>query len=192
MAKQSFIKNYGLYWRRDFVLLKKTGRGNITGDCIVHWTQRGRSKQKTLRGIDFWEQKGVYVLYRDFEVVYVGRTIEGGLGKTLQRHQSNRNMDRWDRFSWFGVRAIRRTDMLLGKETGGTIFTTSADRIKFLEALLQEVIDPPYNRRHESLRGADKVEQVRSDGLPKTTEDMLKELKTDLQETKQMLNKKKP
>jgi len=174
--KQSLIKNYGLYWRRDLVQLKKTGRGSILGNCVVHWTARGHVHQKTLKGVDFWEQTGVYVLYRDFHVVYVGRTIESGLGPTLQRHQSNRNSDRWDRFSWFGGRTVRRTDNRLGKATRGTMFSRAAERIKFLEALLIEVIDPPYNRRHESLRGADKAEQIPSEGLPKTVDAKVQEL----------------
>ena len=55
-----------------------------------------------------WEQRGLYVLWGDWRVIYVGRATQQGLGNRLQLHRRWRLAGRWDRFSWYGFRKINK------------------------------------------------------------------------------------
>jgi hypothetical protein len=107
MAKSSkkktsvIVQNFGLFWKRKYI--------NWDKEQII-----GREANRKSRGdaVNFWGQKGIYVLYKEFEPIYVGQVglkMEGGnhLGPRLAKHADNIDMgEKWDTFSWFGVRPI--------------------------------------------------------------------------------------
>lgn len=111
-----FMKFYGLYWKKDSIyadekLLPGLPRG---------WTGQGKFKADFDRDsmwVNFWDQKGVYVLYDDQLVpVYTGQAglirkskgkaegADGGrcLGGRLKDHKDGKYRNGWRFFSWFG------------------------------------------------------------------------------------------
>ena len=60
--KKSVIQNYGLFWRKDRVNWK----GNPVSLC-------GVEKDSASNKVDFREQKGIYALYANYKLVYVGQ-----------------------------------------------------------------------------------------------------------------------
>ncbi len=148
------IKHYGLRWRPERVTWGskgKGGRGTLRGTCKL---------KKSTYERDFWEEVGVYALYKSDTLVYVGRTTKGTLGSTLRSHLRRRNEGRWDTFSWFGLRAINTASNSLRKASDKHV---AADEvIKAIEAMLIEVANPQLNRKRESIRKAVKVKQIGS------------------------------
>jgi hypothetical protein len=133
------IKAYGEFWSPDVVNWDRT------------WRLLGTNSQGQL--INVYEQRGVYVLYNDFDPVYVGRGDRSSIGWRLQQHrESRRKGPRWDRFSWFGMNGIRKNGELaaLTKVT----HSTTSELIATLEALLIMVVDPRLNARREKLKNA--------------------------------------
>ena len=100
------IKSFGLFWRRDEVEWNP-GKGRPFR-LLGH-------QGENLPGVrlsNFREQKGIYILYGNHGAAYVGLT-ENALGIRLKEHLSDGHAHEWDRFSWFGFRAV-----LEGKENG--------------------------------------------------------------------------
>lgn len=85
------ITSFGVLWRRDWVAWSRTpvllGRRTTKPDEI-----------------DLSDQRGVYVLLHDSEVIHVGTCVHRGLAQMLNAHTFDRLSNRWDRFSWFGLR----------------------------------------------------------------------------------------
>ena len=124
--------------------------------------------------VDVWDQAGVYILYNNYQIVYVGSTTEHRLGKRLRRHLRDRHRGRWNSFSWFGIKAIKKTDGSLSKVT--TRGVTAIGIIKALEAILIEVIDPPLNRIHEKIKDAVRVEQLKPERPLPSEKEMIQQL----------------
>ncbi len=127
-----FLNAFGMFWRRD----------------EVDWDQRGQAllgaQLKAAQAINFAEQVGVYILYSGDRVIYVGRITEPRLGPRLWDHTRDRLTGRWDRFSWFGVRAVA-DDGTLGPVPVGNFAIEML--VATMEALLIEGLEPPQNRR---------------------------------------------
>jgi hypothetical protein len=65
---QKIISNMGLFWRRDQVRWKGNrgiGRARLAG-------RRRSAKRKG--EVDFWKQTGIYALYAEYDLIYVGGT----------------------------------------------------------------------------------------------------------------------
>lgn len=75
--------------------------------------RQGRST-RTLRVSDFWDQRGIYILYGNYGPHYVGVTIDRGIGRRLKEHLKDRHQGKWDRFSWYGFKRA-----LTGRNTVG-------------------------------------------------------------------------
>lgn len=133
------IKAYGEYWNPEF----------------VDWESKkliGRRSRVRGHEINVYDEMGVYVLYKDFQPVYVGKA-ERSIGARLSGHRrSLRKGPRWDSFSWFGIREILKSGRL--KERKSRYGSTSRQLIATLEALLITVIDPKLNYRREKLKNA--------------------------------------
>jgi len=141
------IRAYGEFWNPDVVNWDRTWR--LLG------TLRSNSDEPL---INVYEQRGVYVLYNDFKPVYVGRADQSSIGWRLEQHrESRRKGPRWDRFSWFGMKGIKKNGKL-GVLTKAAHCGTS-EMIATLEALLIRVIDPPLNSRRERFKNAIPVYQ---------------------------------
>ena len=95
-----FISNYGLFWQRKYAHF---GYGAKKGTLL------GVMRQKRSSLVDFREQIGIYVLYdKEFVPIYVGQAGNGNaaLFKRLKHHTTDDLCDRWEYFTWFGLRRV--------------------------------------------------------------------------------------
>lgn len=96
--EEAIIKNYGLFWHVDRVNwgYKGTLEGRARGDT---------GKKEGI--VNFREQKGIYALYSNYNLVYIGQTRKGKYGTLFPRLRHHLKVgglsERWDRFSWFGM-----------------------------------------------------------------------------------------
>jgi hypothetical protein len=147
------IHVYGEFWNPDAVSWGKKGPGNkgeLNG--VV------QAKSGTKRTVDFWQARGIYGLYDNFQLIYVGQALDQPLGKRLRDHLTDRFAGRWDMFSWYSTSTLRvKTVRKPGSRQvePGTVVNT-------LEALAIALTNPPLNRRHDSLPGARLVTQPKS------------------------------
>ncbi len=136
-SDQRVIKNMGLFWRCEEVRWagnRGIGGGRLAGE---------RAKNKRLGEVDFWKQKGIYALYDNHHLVYVGQTSKSGLGSRLKQHYFNDMVGRWNMFSWFGMlKATRQNKLAVPWETKYTFRSHLAD---ILEGIVIAVAEPPLN-----------------------------------------------
>ncbi|ODA67993.1 hypothetical protein A7A08_01162 [Methyloligella halotolerans] len=92
--------------------------------------------------VDFSSQVGVYLLHDGVRVIYVGRASDA-LGARLRAHTSDRLEGRWDRFSWFGLRAVDESGRLVSSDASWNPSVV----LDTMEALLIESLEPPLNRK---------------------------------------------
>ena len=124
------ITALGMYWERD----------------LVNWTRNPQilgTEQDGADPVDMAGQTGIYLLHDIRGVVYVGRAEKSSLGARLSAHTRDRLKTRWDRFSWFGFRAVSEKGKL-GESPRDYDFQ---DVIAAMEAILIEALEPPQNRR---------------------------------------------
>jgi hypothetical protein len=137
------------------------------------------AKEPSASPADFRDQAGVYVLYDDnFRLVYIGQAGAGNqyLFSRLKHHKKDALADRWTRFSWFGIRWVRKNGRLaLGASQR---FIKSGDILNHIEAILISAAEPPHNR--QGGRFGEEVEQylqyLDEEALGPDTESMVKEL----------------
>ncbi len=135
-AEPRIIQAFGMYWLRQAVDWSKSVP-RLLGQAAPGATL-----------VDFTEQQGVYLLYDVREAVYVGRAIGSSLGQRLRAHTKDRLQGRWDRFSWFGLRAVcedgKLSDTLGTVPIGGNLTQLI---VSTMEALLIEGLEPRQNMR---------------------------------------------
>lgn len=163
------VKHYGEFWNPDLVDWGKRGPGNK--GKLMGRPDGGKST------LDLWDCRGVYALYEDFQLVYIGQAFDQGIGKRLRDHLTDRLAGRWDMFSWYSTSTIRKKKPRLPGERQ----VTAKDVINSLEALAILVTSPPLNRRHNDLPRATRVEQGRSKG-PATIRHYLEQILARLPE----------
>ena len=131
------IQSYGLHWRLDKVYW---GKQKVSGTLLG-----AASRAKTARPIDFREQRGVYALFADYDLVYIGQTGGGAdrLFKRLRTHRSDHLADRWNQFSWFGTQGVT-TQSALSKDTAA-IKETVQSVLNVLEAISIAISEPRLN-----------------------------------------------
>ena len=100
--KPGLVKSCGLFWLREEVDWKP-GNGNKKA---FHLMGRIGANRPGIRIADFRRQQGIYILYAPHGPYYVGLTVAQGLGKRLRDHTEDAHKDKWDRFSWFGLRNV--------------------------------------------------------------------------------------
>jgi hypothetical protein len=159
------INAFGMYWTRSQVLWSSTPR-------ILGQQQPGSNP------VDFFGQRGVYLLHDGREVMYVGRTTDQALGTRLRQHTVDRLNGRWDRFSWFGVFAPSESGVL------NTSVTPQYDLemlIITMEALLIEGLEPRQNRKRGDDFKAVEFLQVEDPAIQKSRiMQLMEDLKTKL------------
>jgi hypothetical protein len=154
------ISNYGLFWRTEHVFWGKQKQpGELNGVL---------SAAKKSDPIDFRYQAGIYALYGDYELVYLGQT--GGKGQKLMsrlnQHRKDSLSGRWNMFSWFGTRAVLESGKLKA-EKGGAHSTHQAV-LNHMEAVLISVAEPRLNRQGGKWgKGVEKYLQVPDERLEK-------------------------
>ena len=72
-------------------------------------------------------------------------TDQYSLYKRLKSHTRDDLSDRWDRFSWFGIRYVTKSGNLA--KTTQKVRPTYSQAIEHLEAVLIHAAEPPLNRQ---------------------------------------------
>lgn len=120
--------------------------------CGIYWSRKlvNWGKNTVLAGIspsgeliDFSKQTGIYLLYQDYNLVWIGLTTESGLLTSLLAHTKDKLEFTWDSFSWFGF-ATAETAIPY------TEYDNSATRRVFLQEILAfaVLISSPSNQRN--------------------------------------------
>jgi len=165
------IKTYGEFWNPELVNWKYSRE--LLG-----------KRRYNLRGpdINVYEERGIYVLYKDYHPVYVGKADRESIGNRLRGHrQSRRRGPRWDTFSWFGIVGLRTNGGLRSRTL--KFHPSAVQFIATLEALLIRVIDPKMNSRREKFRNAVRLYQSEPEtDSPLGIEERLESIETKLQE----------
>lgn len=125
------IQAFGMYWARSLIVWN-------SNPTIMGQQQTGA------KPVNFADQRGVYLLYDDRDVIYVGRAADQGLGRRLYQHTVDRLASRWNRFSWFGLWRVTQ-DGSLAEEASKSLAPEII--VATMEALLIEGLEPPQNRR---------------------------------------------
>jgi len=150
----TLIKYYGELWNPDIIAWGSQGAGN-SGKLL------GKIKvdNKNIE-VDFWEARGIYVLYDNFRTAYVGQAFSTTIGKRVRDHLTDRFAGRWDMFSWYTTSNYRKTTNDLRK--AGSRIIAPKTIVSTLESLAIMIADPPLNRKREKLPAAKEVMQSKS------------------------------
>lgn len=147
------ITHYGLFWSERDVFWggNKGNPGALLGRPREPLGRKGApTKEERDRAEDFRSFVGLYCLYGDGELLYIG---EAGLGtnrrlfERLKEHRKGPMAGRWDRFSWFG-----RENCKGHQEVQASLAQ--------LEAITIAIINPGFNRQSGTFVGATQVYQV--------------------------------
>ena len=152
---QGMITHYGLFWsERDVFWGRQKVKGQLLGRAKSPLGRRGApTKAERDNAQDFRDYIGLYCLYGEGELLYVG---EAGLGtkntiySRLKDHRVGPMAGRWDSFSWFG-RAVFEGQ------------TSVQVALHQLEAISISIINPGFNRQNGTFKGAVQVFQVPHD-----------------------------
>lgn len=131
------ILSFGLHWHLDRV---NWGKPGVLGELLG-----AASRSRNARAVDFRDQRGIYVLYAGYELVYIGQTgsSDDRLFKRLKYHKTDHLSERWDRFSWFGTQWVTKAGTLSADSAGVSenIITT----LNILEAVSIAIAEPRLN-----------------------------------------------
>ena len=103
------------------------------------------SRSRLARPVDFRQQRGIYALYADYDLVYVGQTGRGDdrLFNRLKAHLSDHLSERWNRFSWFGTQWVTQAHVLSVDTTA--VHPTVEAALNTLEAVSVALAEPRLN-----------------------------------------------
>lgn len=151
------IRSFGLFWHEDRVFW---GRRNNPGALYG-----ARSASSRAARVDFRDQRGIYALYADYDLVYVGQTgaKDARLFNRLKAHLDDHLSERWNRFSWFGTRWVTKTHILAADAEAA--HPTTATALNVLEAVAIAVAEPRLNLQRGRWGDAVQYLQVRDDRL---------------------------
>ena len=131
------IRSFGVHWRTDRV---HWGKPNNSGTLMS-----AASRSASARPVNFREQRGIYALYADYDLVYLGPTGAGEdrLFKRLRAHRTDHLSERWNRFSWFGTQWVTQKHEL-SADTAALHETVEAT-LNMLEAVSIAIAEPGLN-----------------------------------------------
>jgi hypothetical protein len=163
------IACYGLFWREDYVFW---GAPKNPGKLFGVLSSRAGSSM-----VDFREQTGVYILYSDYKIIYVGQAGNGNqkLFLRLRNHRKDALAKRWNQFSWFGTRWVKG-DFELANVVQ-TIHSPKRTVLDHLEAVLISAAEPSLNRQGGKWgRTVGQYLQLRDERLGPDPESMVREV----------------
>lgn len=131
------IRSYGLHWHLNHVNWgKPNNRGTLTGAA---------SRSSKARPVDFRDQRGIYCLYADYDLVYTGQAGAGNdrLFKRLRAHRSDHLSERWNRFSWFGTQWVTQAGEL--SRDAAAVNQSIEAALNMLEAVSIAITEPRLN-----------------------------------------------
>ncbi len=164
------IQNYGLFWKIDDVFW---GKPNVTGHLLGV-----PASNTTAKPVDFREQIGVYVLYANYDLVYVGQVGAGNqrLFARLKQHRRDALAGRWNQFSWFGIRWVKKNGELA--QEADAAHANVSDVLNHIEGILIHTVEPRQNR--QGGRFGDEVIQYLqyrdTDALGPSVDEMIQDL----------------
>lgn len=161
------IRSVGLFWREDNVFW---GAGNQAGSLLGV-----PSHAMTSDEIDFREQIGIYALYADYQLVYVGQAGTGDqtIFDRLKHHRKNDLAGRWNRFSWFGVLRVLNSGELSAKTEA--LHPALPDVLNHIEGILIHAVEPPMNSQGGRFgENVTRYLQVRDERLGLSDHEMLR------------------
>jgi len=128
------IQSYGLHWHIDRVFWGRPG--TLLGAA---------SRSPKARAVDFRYQRGIYALYADYDLIYVGQTgaKNDRLFNRLKCHKQDHLSERWNRFSWFGTQWVT-TSGKLSADTANVSQSIEAT-LNILEAVAIAISEPRLN-----------------------------------------------
>lgn len=183
------IANFGLLWQRKYVQFGGAGtKGSLVGK---------RSAKGAV--VDFREQIGIYVLYdKDMAPVYVGQAGNGNanLFSRLKAHTKDHLWNRWEYFTWFGLRKVNPSSRLLSKhDHADKLFKANGGGLlNQVEGILIAAMEPALNKQGSKFVGVEKyLQEVDDEVLELTLEDLLDEihsLRSELQGLRKSVAKK--
>ena len=165
----TLVRSVGLFWREDFAYW---GAGRQAGALLgvpFHAT--------TSDPIDFRNQIGIYALYADYQLVYVGQAGVGNqtLFSRLKHHRKDDLAGRWNRFSWFGVLRVLDNGQLSSKIEA--LHPELATVLNHIEAILIHAAEPPMNGQGGRFgKQVTRYKQVRDGRLGRSTDEMVLQL----------------
>lgn len=147
---------YGTFWDRSLVDWTRHG-----------WRLLGRQglRRGTLQVADFRRARGVYALYGDTGIYYVGLAGgAGGIGARLKAHTEDDHSASWSRFSWFAFDEPSSQEIypdgVLKHEAWPSVEAEDKFVIRDMEALLIAVTSPPGNIQRMKFQSGSEWHQV--------------------------------
>ena len=132
-SRKTIIKAFGKHWQRDKVDWSKTE--------LV-----GRQTSKS-QFVDFKTVRGVYMLFKDYDMIYVGVAVKESIAKRLKQHTKDKHSTCWNCFSWFSFDGVNQNGTIRKVNT----FSVKIDDVaKAVEAIVIEGAEP-----HRNTRGGD-------------------------------------
>lgn len=130
----------GLFWNADYVFWGKKGP-NKKGRLL------GTLQNKIRNGVvvDFWKQIGIYALFLDYQLVYVGQTKGTNLGPRLREHMRDYISGRWNAFSWFGMHAVTKKNQLRKANKNKKLYLPLGTVLNTVEGICIEIAEPHLN-----------------------------------------------
>ena len=131
------IRSYGVHWTIDRVFW---GQPKVAGTLLG-----AASRSQKAHSVDFREQRGIYALYADYELVYVGQTGARAdrLFNRLKAHKSDHLSERWNRFSWFGTQWVTKANAL--SSDTATLNQSVEATLNILESVSIAISEPRLN-----------------------------------------------
>lgn len=167
------IRNYGLLWQRKYLHL---GAGSNKGTLLGARSGKGI--------IDFRDQIGIYVLYdKDHIPVYVGQAGNGNatLFGRLKHHTRDHLWNRWDYFSWFGLRRVNPGSGSLSEHDHAEKVYKSEGSLVLgeLEGVLIAAMEPKLNKQGARFTEAEQYFQEVDENITELSlEDVLEQIAT--------------
>jgi hypothetical protein len=184
------ISNYGLFWQRKYVHF---GYDDNKGTLL------GKMNKKKSFLVDFREQIGIYVLYdKDFIPIYVGQAgnRNATLLKRLQHHTTDYLSNRWEYFTWFGLRRVNANKRLaVGDSIEKTFKGQGGSILDESEGISIATMEPKLNQQGPKTKNtAEEYSQAVDENVGEMSfEDVIagiEELKKQKKAIEKRLNKK--
>jgi len=154
---KSIIRTFGLFWRREYI---NWNRSTENGELWGYSHHR-----KSSEWVNFNSQWGIYILYHDYKIVYVGQAGKGAkrtLFARLREHTRDGKNHRWNQFSWFGLKWVNKSSALSG---GENIHTNKETILSTIEAILIDGCEPLLNKQGGQWKHAVKYYQHPPDSI---------------------------
>src|SRR5947209_12572540 len=142
------IRSHGLHWRAEKVFW---GRRGLNG---IGTLMGAASRSRAAKPVDFRNQRGIYALYANYELVYIGQTGSGDdrLFKRLRTHNRDHLSERWNRFSWFGTQRVTQQGVL--SVDTAKLHGDVSQILNIFEAVTTAISEPRLNLQRGKWGGA--------------------------------------